>query len=39
MSMPELKRVDPERAGRSNRGGGWLGGAVHRGVSCGPLRR
>jgi hypothetical protein len=27
MSMPELKRGGPERAGRSNRGGGWLDGA------------
>jgi hypothetical protein len=27
MSMPELKRGDPERTGRNNRGGGWLGGA------------
>jgi hypothetical protein len=27
MSMPELQRGDPERAGRRNRGGGWLDGA------------
>jgi hypothetical protein len=27
MSMPELKTGDPEQAGRTNRGGGWLDGA------------